>query len=697
MSEFKSGLQYDELGFLIGLKQSSRDVSKIDKNVEQIRDILLDLGKEIENLYSRAENESKPKLSALEQALIDAQIKPADFSDLIREQANPLVQSSLALERAAKSIEDLIVESRKSDDNNPQPKAKPKRRAIEINSTEDVIREFGNNERQRDANGRFIGSNSEQTTLSKVTQTIGTAIKGVLPSNPQGVDPTLDAINEVATVLSPVKRAAGFMLRPITGWMKSRKRNEPLPKEQSDHNRKLIKVLEKIAANNGGGLFGLLKILPLALAGIGSTVAAAVAGLGPVLATALAGAVGAYLGSKIHDKLDETETGQAVNEFIGNAAARTLASLGNDAAKEVVEAHDKADDAERYKYRKENPAWYSNDGVYRFARKLGVQRYMKENTPGSMLYQKQYGGQGVNGKEVAQFGAAYSSGKLGKYTQLADAIAKDEGTYTSVNTGGNPNKRVKGDFQSQEVSNLTNMTIDEILKANEKPFGDSNRINAAGKYQIIASTLKNVKKSMGLTGNEKFTPELQDKMFMHLLPQSAKNYVEGKKVNKDRAIADISSVWSSVANPKTGKTSHQDGINKASVKSIELVGNALDSAKVNSPIQLENINIQKSNSKNQIKTNANSIVNKSKQNVPVLNMQSSATPIAARTYNLAASYTPPKFETKVQPAKEFLTSPTPKEVIVKNQNSGTINQNVSNRLLAHAITGGLGMGNKWNV
>jgi hypothetical protein len=46
----------------------------------------------------------------------------------------------------------------------------------------------------------------------------------------------------------------------------------------------------------------------------------------------------------------------------------------------------------------------------------------------------------------------------------------------------------------------------------------------------------------------------------------------------------------------------------------------------------------------------------------------------------------------VQPAKEFLTSPAPQEVVVKNQNSGTINQNVSNRLLAHAITGGLGMG-----
>jgi hypothetical protein len=35
MSNSASGLQYDELGFLIGLKQTGKDVSKIDKNVEQ--------------------------------------------------------------------------------------------------------------------------------------------------------------------------------------------------------------------------------------------------------------------------------------------------------------------------------------------------------------------------------------------------------------------------------------------------------------------------------------------------------------------------------------------------------------------------------------------------------------------------------------------------------------------------------------
>ncbi|MFW1953893.1 glycoside hydrolase family protein [Acinetobacter beijerinckii] len=679
-------LQYDAEGFIISLKNTTNDVSKIDKNVEQIRDILVGLGKELENQYSRAESLPKQKLSALEQALIDAQIKPADFSDLIREQANPLVQSTLALDRAAKSIEDLIAESMQSEDNKPQPKANPKRRSIEINSTEDVIREFGNNDRQRDANGRFVGSNSEQTTLSKVTQTIGTAIKGVLPSNPEGVDLTLDAINEVATVLSPVKRAAGFMLRPLTGWMKSRKRNEPLPKEQSDHNRKLIKVLEKIAANNGGGLFGLLKILPLALAGIGSTVAAAVAGLGPVLATALAGAVGAYLGSKIHDRLDETETGQAVNEFIGNAAARTLASLGNDAAKEVVEAHDKADDAERYKYRKENPAWYSNDGVYRFARKLGVQRYMKENTPGSMLYQKQYGGQGVNGKEVAQFGAAASSGKLvGNNTseKTLALIRKHEGykekAYWDVNAyrvgyGSDTLTDKNGKITSVNKTSTTNR------KGAERDLFRRTKIFA-----------NEAREKVGAENWDKLPDDTKA-----ALTSVAYNYGSlPKKVVKAVQTNDISQISESVRSLE----SHNDGINK-NRRNDE--ANIIKNSIITEPNKHADSKGKRTESQpeqkvTQITNAAELLKQKSKMNQTLLNLKTPVTPTATRAINFGSSYIQPKTETTIQPAKEFLTSPKPQEVVVKNQNNGTINQNVSNRLLAHAITGGLGMGDKWNV
>lgn len=66
--------------------------------------------------------------------------------------------------------------------------------------------------------------------------------------------------------------------------------------------------------------------------------------------------------------------------------------------------------------------------------------------------------------------------------------------------------------------------------------------------------------------------------------------------------------------------------------------------------------------------------------------------------NTLASYTAPKINTAVEPAKEFLTAAEPQRVQIVNQNSGNINQNVSDRMLAHAITGGLGMGaNSWDA
>ena len=85
MSQSASGLQYDKLGFLIGLKQTGRDVAKIDKNVEQIISLLEQALKARES--QQYQNEPpQPKLSALAQALIDAQREPVNSEDIIREQ-----------------------------------------------------------------------------------------------------------------------------------------------------------------------------------------------------------------------------------------------------------------------------------------------------------------------------------------------------------------------------------------------------------------------------------------------------------------------------------------------------------------------------------------------------------------------------------------------------------------------------------
>ena len=55
------------------------------------------------------------------------------------------------------------------------------------------------------------------------------------------------------------------------------------------------------------------------------------------------------------------------------------------------------------------------------------------------------------------------------------------------------------------------MTVAEIMAAQALPEGDSNRLFAVGKYQVIPSTMKGAAAAMGLTGKEQFTPELQER------------------------------------------------------------------------------------------------------------------------------------------------------------------------------------------
>lgn len=716
MSNSASGLQYDELGFLIGLKQTGKDVSKIDKNVEQIRDILMGLHKDIENQYSRQENQPKPKLSALEQALIDAQIKPADFSDLIREQANPLVQSSLALDRVAKSIEDLIAESTKTEDSKPQPKAKPKRRAIEINSTEDVIREFGNTgERRRDANGRFIGANSEQSTLGKVAQTIGTAIKGVMPSNPQGVDPTLDAINEVATVLSPVKRAAGFMLRPLTGWMKSRKRNEPLPKEQSDHNRKQVKLLQRIADNlqsRGGLLGGLGKLLGAGGGLLGSLLGGLLGkgkGLGKSLAKILkfgkglpvigalltamsfsdwgtkstkekGGTVGSAVGGVAGGAIGSifgpvgTIAGAAIGSWVGEKLGGIVAPYVKEWTDSLIEADIPSMISKLVSAAlKLTPAGMAKS-LYDWGKEKWNEKFNGQPNP-SYLLRSQYGGKGENGGEPVKFGAAYNSGELNN----------------NVNARKEAFKFFTGKGWSKEQAAGIIANLDHESKFDPKAIGDGGK--AVGIAQWHPDRQANFKKVYGKNLKDASLKEQFE--FINYEMTEGKEQNAGNKLKQAKTASEAGAIVSKYyERPKL--------VQAEAAKRATTANNVLNESKTYDITDVSQTNVNnnensKIKAKDAIKNTATNITEKAKNHVPLLNMNSSVKPEAKRTNNLASNFNQPKIDTNVQPAKEFLTSMAPQEVIVTNQNSGNINQNVSNRLLAHAITGGLGMGDKWNA
>ncbi|WP_147203101.1 hypothetical protein, partial [Paracoccus denitrificans] len=128
---------------------------------------------------------------------------------------------------------------------------------------------------------------------------------------------------------------------------------------------------------------------------------------------------------------------------------------------------------------------------------------------------------GLNLREWGQAGAAANKGIL-------DLIAQREsrGDYNATLDDG----RWTGGSR-----NLVNMTLKEIralqeamkTPENRALYGNGAGSSALGRYQIVGTTLDDLMKRLKLTGDELFTPELQDRLATELLRQIKPGDVEG--------------------------------------------------------------------------------------------------------------------------------------------------------------------------
>ena len=151
-----------------------------------------------------------------------------------------------------------------------------------------------NNGRKRSANGQFEGGGGDSKSwFDKFKDAVSGGVSTGM-GDAQGVDPTVDAINELGGLLSPMKKAAGFAFKPISMLMKRNKRSEPLPAEQDRHNREERKfwgrlvdaVKTQTRSLSGMGGLGMLRMLPFVI-------------------PAVVAAVTAYLAKEAVDKVNE--------------------------------------------------------------------------------------------------------------------------------------------------------------------------------------------------------------------------------------------------------------------------------------------------------------------------------------------------------------------------------------------------------
>jgi len=163
---------------------------------------------------------------------------------------------------------------------------------------------------------------------------------------------------------------------------------------------------------------------------------------------------------------------------------------------------------------------------------------------------------GKNSDSNQSSGSGQYAGLQGGAKTLADAIARYESGswgYEAFNQGGAASGRKvlgkSGSYKEQMGGrSLTDLSLGEIFdKQNTKAKGmsmdehiKSGGLHAVGRYQFIGSTLQDEVSRMGLSLDTKFTPEIQDKIFLNHIKRvgdispwvgPSDNYSESEKAN----------------------------------------------------------------------------------------------------------------------------------------------------------------------
>ena len=100
---------------------------------------------------------------------------------------------------------------------------------------------------------------------------------------------------------------------------------------------------------------------------------------------------------------------------------------------------------------------------------------------------------------------------------------------------------------------LTAMTLDQVDKLQTRMLKDpDNRWNssAIGRFQIVRTTLRSIKETLGLSGSELFDAEMQDRMACFLLGQRGIDKYLAGRLSEDTMLLNLAKEWASLPTPE---------------------------------------------------------------------------------------------------------------------------------------------------
>lgn len=140
--------------------------------------------------------------------------------------------------------------------------------------------------------------------------------------------------------------------------------------------------------------------------------------------------------------------------------------------------------------------------------------------------------------------AQHSTSREAVFEELKQEISRGEGNYYSYNRG------YAGDTK-RPVIDITKLTVQQIMDKQSTKLADGKReLFAVGKYQMIPATLAEAVRNpdVGVSIGDTFTPEVQEKLFMHLIYKrpNLMAYINGKSNNIDAAVNDLAAEFASL-------------------------------------------------------------------------------------------------------------------------------------------------------
>lgn len=170
--------------------------------------------------------------------------------------------------------------------------------------------------------------------------------------------------------------------------------------------------------------------------------------------------------------------------------------------------------------------------------------------------------------------------KYYKYRPILNLLGKSEGT----DKGRGYNETLGYGAYTGGHKDLVSMTLAQIDALQTKMLPNKLNSTALGRYQIIRTTLRTIKKTLKLGNNELFNEGMQDRLACFLLGQRGIDKWLGGSLKEDTLISNLAHEWASLPMPDgnsaygTVKKGDKHVKQKASV-SVASVKSALAEAK----------------------------------------------------------------------------------------------------------------------